>query len=162
MHAQWGRYDEAVSEGERAIALDPNDADGYVALAGVFNLKGESDRALELMERAMRLNPRYPTSYLHELGLALFNMEQYEQAATNLRRAVTLNPEDRWSSRLLIASLGHLGLETEAAVVIEKTEDNAGGIDPLSIRGVAFWYPFKNSEDAERLSSGLRAAGVPE
>jgi adenylate cyclase len=162
MHAQWGRHDEAVAEGERAIAMDPNDADGYVALAGALNLAGNPDKAIALMERAMRLNPHYPTSYLHELGLARFGMEKFDKAAVTLRQAVSLNPDDRWSSRLLIATLGQLDRTGEAVAIIDRVEENWRGFDPLSVRGTAFWYPFKEQVDAERLTDGLRKAGVPD
>ena len=162
MLAQQGRHDEAVAEGERAVAMDPNDPDGYVALAGALNLAGKPDKALPLMEQAIRLNLHYPTSYLYELGLVRFGMEEFDEAALALERAVTLNPDDRWASRLLIATLGHLGLAGEAAAAIDKAEANWRGFDPLSVRGVAFWYPFQEPADAERLADGLRKAGVPD
>jgi TolB-like protein len=162
MLAQWGRHDEAIAEGERAIATDPNSADGYVALAGALNLAGYPDKALPLMEKAVRLNPHYPTSYLYELGLARYGMEQYDEAAVVLERAEILNPDDRWSSRLLIATLGQLNRTKEAVAIIDRIEDSWRGFDPLSVRGVAFWYPFKESADAERLADGLRKAGVPD
>jgi len=162
MLAQMGHYDLAVAEGERAIALDPNDPDGFVALAGALNLAGNPEKSLSLVEKAMRLNPHYPTSYLHELGLARFGIQEYDEAAVALERAVTLNPDDRWSSRLLIATLGYLGREEEAAAIMDRVEGNWRGFDPLSVRGIAFWYPFKEPADAERLADGLRKAGVPD
>jgi TolB-like protein/Flp pilus assembly protein TadD len=162
MLAQWGRHDEAVAEGERAIATDPNSADGYVALAGALNLAGYPDKALPLMEKAVRLNPHYPTSYLYELGLARYSMEQYDEAAVVLERAEILNPDDRWSSRLLIATLGQLNRTKEAVAIIDRIEGNWRGFDPLSVRGVAFWYPFKEPADVKRLADGLRKAGVPD
>jgi adenylate cyclase len=162
MLAQRGRHDEAVAEGERAIATDPNSADGYVAHAGALNLAGYPDKALPLMEKAVRLNPHYPTSYLYELGLARYGMEQYDEAAVVLERAEILNPDDRWSLRLLIATLGQLNRTKEASTIIDRIEDNWRGFDPLSVRGVTFWYPFKESADTERLADGLRKAGVPD
>jgi len=162
MLAQRGRHDEAVAEGERALAMDPNSADGYVALAGALNLAGYPDKALPLMEKAVRLNPHYPTSYLYELGLARYGMEQYDEAAVVLERAEILNPDDRWSSRLLIATFGQLNRTKEAVDIIDRIEDNWRGFDPLSVRGVAFWYPFKEPADVERLADGLRKAGVPD
>ena len=161
MHAQFGRHKQSIEEGERAIALDPNAPDGYVALAGAVNLAGQPEKALTLMERAMRLNPHYPPSYLQELALARFSMENFEKAAIALHRLVNLNPDDRSASRLLIATLGHLGRIQEAKTIIDRM-DSSVAFDLLSVRSIAYWYPFKNPADAERLSQGLRKAGLPD
>ncbi len=162
MLAQQGRHADAINEGERAIALDPNDADSYLSLAGALSLAGQFEKALGLIERAMRLNPHYPPSYLYELGLAQFGMEQFAKAAGSLEKAIALNPDDRWSRRLLLAAYGHLGRGEDAAKIFKAAEENWRGFDPLSVRGVAFWYPFKQPGDAERLAEGLRRANVPE
>jgi TolB-like protein/class 3 adenylate cyclase len=162
MLAQQGRHADAINEGERAIALDPNDADSYVALAGALSLAGQFEKSLELIERAMRLNPHYPPSYLYELGLARFGMEQFADAAMTLEKATALNPDDRWSRRILLAAYGHLGRGEDAAKIFAEAEKNWRGFDPLSVRGVAFWYPFKQPADAERLAEGLRQADVPD
>jgi TolB-like protein/class 3 adenylate cyclase len=161
MHAQFGRHEQSIEEGERAIALDPNAPDGYVALAGARNLAGQPEKALTLMERAMRLNPHYPPSYLQELALARFSLENFENAAIVLQRLVTLNPDDRSASRLLIATLGHLGRIQEVKTIIDRM-DSSVAFDLLSVRSIAYWYPFKNPADAERLAQGLRKAGLPD
>jgi TolB-like protein/class 3 adenylate cyclase len=162
MLAQQGHHDEAIAEAERAVAMDPNDAEGYVALAGILSLAGKPEKALPLMEQAMRLNPHYPTSYLYGLGLARFGMEEFDEAAVALERAVILNPDDRWSSRLLIATLGQLDRTGEAAAAMDRAKANWRGFDPLSVRGITFWYPFKEPADTKRLADGLRKAGVPD
>ncbi len=160
--AQQGMHDEAIHHGERAVALDPNDADAYAALAGVLNLAGRPHEAMAMMERAMRLNPHYPASYHYEIGLARFGIDDFEGAARALEKAIAINPADRWSSRLMISTLGHLGRKQDAAREIDRVSDNWRGFDPLSVRGIAFWYPFEREADAIRLAEGLRKAGVPD
>ncbi len=165
------RYDEALTVAERGVALDPNDADGRVTLAFVQSLSGQSDMALATMAEAMRRNPRYPAHYLHVLGLAQFAAGSLDQAADSFERASHLNPEDRHSRRLLLATYGALGRE-EARDVLDAFENDPspekGGLndyrtwDPITLTTTAFWYPFKHDEDAERLASGLQAADVPE
>jgi tetratricopeptide (TPR) repeat protein len=161
------RHEEAIAEAEQAIAMDPNDADSYIALAGALSLSGRPEEALQLVQRAMRLNPHYPSFYLYELGLAQFSMEQFDKAVVSLERATALNPDDRWSFRLLLATYGLLGRNEDAARVIETIEDGVKRgrqdyWDPLSIRVIKFWYPFREPTDMERLAEGLRKAGVPE
>ncbi len=160
--SQQGQHAEAIAAAEQAIALDPNDADGYVALAGTLTLSGKPEEAYRLVKRAMRLNPHYPPSYLYELGIAEFGMEQFEKAAESLQRASALNPDDRWSSRLLLATYGLLDRKKDATDLRERVGKSWRGFDPLTVRSVAFWYPFKQVTDADRLAQGLRRAGVPD
>ena len=159
------QHEEAIAEAQRAIALDPNDADSYIALAATLSLAGNADEALEWVERAMRLNPHYPAYYLYQLGLARFAMGEFAQAAISLEKATALNPDDRWSHRLLIATYGSLNRTEDATRILEalKQRDKRGwlnAIDPITIRTSAFWLPFNETKDAERLAQGLRNAGV--
>jgi TolB-like protein/class 3 adenylate cyclase/Flp pilus assembly protein TadD len=165
LHAQ--QHDQALAEANRAIASDPNDADAYVALAGVFSFTGKASEALELLDRAMRLNPHYPPRYLYQFGLAQFGLQRLEDAAASLQRALTRNHGDYWSQRLLLAVYGLLGRRTEASQLLDtlREQDKRGRIsflDPLTVRAITYWYPFANQQDAERLAEGLRKAGVPE
>lgn len=160
--SQQGMHEEAIREGERAISLDPNDANAYVALAGALSLAGQPAKAVELILQGMRLNPFSPPSYFYELGLAQFGLGQFEKAAASLERAVALNPDDRWSYRVLLAAYGHLGRIADAERIFSLAEKNRQGLDPLSIRGTAFWYSFKEPADWERMATGLRLANVPD
>jgi len=162
MLSQQGRHEEAIAEAERAISIDPNDADGYIALAGALSLAGRPEEAHQLVQQAMRLNPHYPPSYLYELGITDFGTKRFVEAAESLERASALNPDDRWSLRLLLATYGHLGRKEEAVGLLETLGKSWRGFDPLTVRSVAFWYPFKEPADAERLAEGLRRAGVPD
>jgi len=165
LHTQ--QHDEAIAEAKRAIASDPNDADGYVALANALSFTGRASEALELVERAIRLNPHYPPYYLYQLGLARFGMKRLDEAATSLERALAHNRDDYWSQRLLLATYGLLGRRADAAKLLEtiKSNEKRGWIaffDPLTIRACTYWYPFAGRADVERFAEGLRKAGVPE
>jgi adenylate cyclase len=165
LHTQ--QHDEAIAEAKRAIASDPNDADGYVALANALSFTGRASEALELVERAIRLNPHYPPYYLYQLGLAQFGMKRLDEAATSLERALALHRDDYWSQRLLLATYGLLGRRPDAARLLEtiKKNEKRGSIasmDPLTIRASTYWYPFAERADVDRFAEGLRKAGVPE
>ena len=161
------QHDEAIAEAKRAIAGDPNDADGYVALANALSFTGRASDALEQVQRAIRLNPHYPPYYLYQLGLARFGMKRLDEAATSLERALTLNRDDYWSQRLLLATYGLLGRRADAAKLLETIKGNEKSgwlsvLDPLTIRASTYWYPFAERADVERFAEGLRKAGVPE
>jgi len=165
VHAQ--QHAEGIAEAQRAVASDPNDADGYVALAGALSFAGRPAEALEAVERAMRLNPHYPSSYAYQRGLALFGQNRLDEAALALERAMELNRDDYWSQRLLLAIYGLTGKRDQALRLIEtiKSNDRRGWVavqDPLTIRAVTYWYPFAKPEDARRFATGLAKAGVPD
>ena len=69
IYARKQQYDQAIAEGERAIALDPNNAEGYAGQANVLFFAGRPEDALRVIEQAMRLNPYYPAWYLQALGM---------------------------------------------------------------------------------------------
>jgi adenylate cyclase len=109
-----GKYEPALAAAERAIALDPNDAESYVKLANIFNLFGErTAEAIELIEKAIRLNPRYPVVYPFQLGWAYSLVGRYEEAIAAQKQALLRNPNwlfshvelfvnyrSQWSSQL--------------------------------------------------------------
>lgn len=167
MLLQAQQHDDAIAEAKRAIAGDPNDADGYIALAGVLSFTDRAQEALDLVERAIRLNPHYPPHYLYQLGLAQFGLNRLDLAAASLERAMALNRDDYWSQRLLLATYGLLGRSGDASKLMEamKSKDQRGRIasfDPITIKAVAFWHPYAVPAGAERFAEGLRKAGVPE
>jgi adenylate cyclase len=71
IYAQQQQYDQAIAEGERAIALDPNNALSYNRQGAALNFAGRPAEALPMMERAMRLDPHYPPFYLGVTNLFL-------------------------------------------------------------------------------------------
>jgi TolB-like protein/Tfp pilus assembly protein PilF/rhodanese-related sulfurtransferase len=179
-YSMQGRHDEAVAEAENAIAVDPNNPLGYEALAATLIYSGQPEDGAEAIRGAMRLDPRYPYEYLFWLGLAQFNMEQFEKAAETLGQATQGNPEDDRALILLAATYGQLGRVEEAQFAAEaqnlvRERRNAQrpdkdvseeGIEsfllgPYALEDVDLWL-FQESRDRERLREGLRVAGLPE
>jgi TolB-like protein/class 3 adenylate cyclase len=85
IHALWGaiyllqrRYDQAIAEGEKSVALGPNQADPHFQLAMSLYDTGRYKEALPLVRKAMRLHPYYPFWYLWLLGSVHLRMEEYE------------------------------------------------------------------------------------
>jgi TolB-like protein len=161
MHSAAGRWDEAIAEAERAIALDANDPDGYVAMGNILVRVGRPAEGLEFIETAMRLDPQ--SDYLYRLGEAQFHLERYDEAAATLLRAAKRNPSNTWNIFLLAAAYGQLGREQEAESAIEtfnKMRAKAGQ-HLMSLADVGGWR-FKDSAERERMREGLRKAGLPE
>ena len=92
VYAQQLQYDQAIEEGEWAIALDPNNAENYVHQAESLNRAGRPEDALRRVEQAMRLNPHYPPDYLFELGWAYRSTGRYIEAIGALKELISRNP----------------------------------------------------------------------
>ena len=152
--------EEAITEAERAIALDPNDAAGYAAMAGALIYSGKPEEAIDFVNKAIRFDPLNIANYLFTLGLAHFGMEEYQQAVSFFERAFKLNPELGLVQRAYLAvSYLYLGQEEKAIAELDSPE----------IRGVRELYDlyvkyegayYKNPEDKARLIDGLRRVGI--
>jgi TolB-like protein/class 3 adenylate cyclase len=161
MHISGERWDEAIAEAERAIALDANDPDGYVAMSKVLVRVGRPAEGLEFIETAMRLDPQY--DYLWWLGDARFHQERYDEAAATMLRYTKRTPREEWGFFLLAAAYGQLGREQEARSAVETFNKLRAEVRqrPYTLADVGDW-DFKEPADRERLREGLRKAGLPE
>ncbi len=92
VYTQKQQYDQALAEGERAIALNPNNGESYAFQAQGLWFAGRPAEALPMMERAMRLNPRYPPFYLFQLGTAYFWTGRCAEAVATLKEAINRRP----------------------------------------------------------------------
>ena len=152
--------EEAVAEAERAIALDPNDADGYMAMADALIYSGKPEEAVDFVKKAMRLDPHNLANHLYTLGLAHFGMEQFQEAASFFERAFKLNPEMGLVQRgYLAASYGYLGQEEKARTELDKPEiKEVRELYDLYVKYEGAYY--KNPKDRARLLDGLRNVGL--
>jgi adenylate cyclase len=92
VYVQQQQYDQALAEGERAIALAPSNADSYAGQAEALNFAGRPEEALRVIEQAMRLNPRSPYWYLNDLGWSYELTGRYAEAIATLKELISRNP----------------------------------------------------------------------
>jgi tetratricopeptide (TPR) repeat protein len=164
IHRASRRYQEAITEATRAIALDANDPIGYYAMANALIWAGNPVGGAEFIKKAMRLDPYYPADYLYFLGKAQFFKGRFDEAAATLEEVKRRFPDYDWTFFYLAATYGHQGREQEAKSAIKtfnKRMTNAGASTIRSLQWIDS-FPFKERKDVERLREGLRIAGVPE
>jgi adenylate cyclase len=129
------QYDQAVTEAERGIALNPNFAFGYWALAEVMNNMARPAEALVAVEKAMRLDPRNPDYYVFEQGLAYTQLGRYEDAIPALKRDMTLT-NNLWDHVHLALDYIELGQEDAARAEVAEVERRVA-VNPSSPLG--YW-----------------------
>ena len=151
-------HEAAIAEFERAMALNPNFT--HQAFSEVLVYAGDSARAIEAVERHMRLDPFYMPQAPLWLGFAHYMLKQYSQALPPLREYVSRAPNFRGGHACLAATYAQLGKLEEAraeAAEVLRIEPN------WTIEGTqARLSPFKSTQDAEHYFDGLRKAGLPE
>ncbi|MBZ9845973.1 adenylate/guanylate cyclase domain-containing protein [Mesorhizobium sp. CA5] len=151
------RHDGAINEAERAIALNPNFAEGHVILGEALYYSGKPEEALESFARGKILNPYFPDVLLHFQALALFQLGRYEEAVDLLMQRLARNAVTDVSRALLAASYGHLGRFAEARAAWQEVLR----VNPdYSLEYRRKVLPYKNPADFELVVDGLRKAGV--
>lgn len=146
-----------IAEVEQAIALDPNFAEGYLGLGIILAWAGRPAEAIEKIEKAMRLNPRYPAAYLNSLGFAYVLLGRYAEAIPLLKQNLSRNPNYIDAYVNLAVCYAELGREEEAraeAVEILRLSPH------FSIEGLKQISPYKDPTVGERYFAALRQAGL--
>jgi adenylate cyclase len=151
------QHEQAIAEAERALALDPNNADGYVALGDILVNAGRPEEGVELTEKAMRLNPRYPPLYVVELGWAYYRAGRYEEALVPLKKVLTLNPNLSPAHWTLVACYAELDRREEARAELAEA---LRLVPHASLEGLKQQLPFKDPAALERFLAALRKAGL--
>jgi DNA-binding winged helix-turn-helix (wHTH) protein/Flp pilus assembly protein TadD len=150
-----GKVDEAQSEWEKALQIEPDHADILAKIADPMVLQGQPDEAIALVEKALSLNPCPPGWYFWNLGFAYYAVGRYAEAAEILdREELGRLP----AKRILAASLAQLGQLDKARLEAERfLEINPGFKSSVW----AATQPFRNKADGEHFVDGYIKAGLP-
>ncbi len=164
---QQRKFERALVEADRAIALNANEPAGYAAKGRLLIFVGRASEGANLVRRAMRLNPNYPVDYLFFLGVAQYLMQDDRNARDTLERARKLTDAHPGVLTFLIASYGRLGRPRDAMSATAKllALDKAATVPRFRIGTTvleAHIWPLKRPADLARLRDGLRKAGLPE
>ena len=151
------QYDQALAEMERAVALAPNEAESYAALAEVLSYMGRTEDALEAAAQALRLKPAIADDHLDSVGTAYAVAGRYEEAVTPLQRYLSRYPNILAAHLTLAAVYSELGKEAEArAEAAEVLRLNPN----FSLEVHKQRVPIKDPAVLERHIAALRKAGL--
>ena len=149
-----GCPDQAVADGERAIALNPNSADGYQALSGALCNELRSTECLKAAETSIRLNPAAQDFYSLMVGIADNQLGRYQQADGVLERTLGAYPNNLTARLALATAYVELGRERDAHL-------QAAEITRLSPQfSIAAMPHFQNQRYYQQFRSDLRRAGL--
>ena len=153
------QYDKALSQVERAFALDPNFPDALFVMAQILTWIGKPEEAIPLLQKALRPNPIPPVQYLNVLSAAYRVAGQYEKAIETSKKAVQRSPDSQLAYLYLTAACALAGREEEArAAAAEVLRINPKFSIERHAMGLA--QAYKNQIHTERFIDALRKAGL--
>jgi predicted O-linked N-acetylglucosamine transferase (SPINDLY family) len=87
-----GRFDEAISVYQQALAINPDYAEAHNNLGLTLHALGQYNDAAATCRRAIFLQPNFAEAH-DNLGNALYELGQFDEAIISYSRALTINPQ---------------------------------------------------------------------
>lgn len=88
-----GRFDEAIADFEKTIALDPSRNKAYNNLGVLYLNAGLFDKSIEYLDKSIAIDPAYAESY-NNRGVSYARTGQNERALADFNKAIQLQKDD--------------------------------------------------------------------
>jgi serine/threonine-protein kinase len=145
IRAGTGEAETALADFDRALALDPADADAVREKAQAYEALGRAKEAEDTYLRAIRLRPVYWGNH-SRLGALYWRHGRYAEAERAFRKAIELTPDNARGYANLGGILHVMGRDEEAVAALDQSmairptyaaASNLGTIQFMSGRFVA-------------------------
>jgi TolB-like protein len=151
-----GDLDLALGAYVTALELNRNDPDMLVEMTETLCYLGQHEEAVQRIERAMIINPRFPGWYRWMLGWILYHLHEYQRSNGQLETIVRPNNEVRLIMAANHARLGDIEKATTALkTFLQKRPD-------WTLEKERQTLSYRHPKDEEHWLNGVRMAGLPE
>ena len=157
VHQQEGELDLAIARYEKSIELNPSATGVMASLSQALVYSGRATEAIELLHRAMRLDPHYEWAKW-DLAWALWTNGDCDLALSALLSMAKLPNMARRSLAVIYVCLGR---QEEAEATIAKFLETKPEYTIGSFRD-SYQHRYKDPAGVEPFLDGLRKAGLPE
>jgi len=166
IHTYRRQFSRAEVQFEKALSLNPNDADTLSIRAFFAESLGDAEEALMWMGKALRLNPFAPDWYIWHCARAYYLARRYEDALASVNEMASPPYE---ILGLAAACHARLGQKAEADEALQRFHHLAQGElayypDEDAEGWRRYWsntFPYREAQDLDHLFEGLRLAGLP-
>ncbi len=148
-------YEKALAECRRAVSLAPGGMNALTGYGWILLRTGRNEEALQVFQRAHRLNPYGKSSLYRGIGAALIFEGRAEEAIPPLKAGIQRSPDDYLTHVYLAGAYGLAGYDKEAA------------LEAAEVLRIYPGYSLKNrfagfqQERRDALMDALRKAGIP-
>ena len=147
-------YDNAIAEGERAVALDPST---YTAYACALLVACRYKEAIAMFQKAIRLNPNAMSVTFVYFGHALMMAGRLEEAVSTFKKAIQRTPDNILPHYGLVATYSLMGQEKEARAEAEEVLR----MNPkFSTDFYAKTFVYKDQSEMDKVVNAMRKAGL--
>lgn len=146
--------DRSLAEMDRALALNPSDAEAYGSRGATLLWLGRLAEAIEASETCLALDPNPAASYYFNLGLAYYLAGRHDDAVRLLERAAARYPAYAFITPVLAAAYAARGRGAEATRAVAMARRQNPYFDPA-----AYGTRLTDPEHRAKLAAGLKKAG---
>ena len=86
-------YDQAIADFNKALSIDPKNAEGYFNRGLVYDNQGKYDKALPDYNKFIELNPNHMSGYINR-GILYVKKSLYDKAIDDFDKAIQIAPDD--------------------------------------------------------------------
>ncbi len=154
---QEGKYDEAAAEFQKAIELDPENANAHRNMGSVYSRQDKLEEAVAAYEKAIEIDPDYGEAY-GEMAGALADLDRIPEAVAAGEKGVELAP-DYAVGHYNLALAYRLQGELEKAIAEYEEAIKLDPNDPLPHTGLGAVYKDQGRLD-EAIAELQKAIGL--
>jgi adenylate cyclase len=150
------QHDKALALYEEMEIKNFGMAEALTDYASVLSFSGRPEEAIELLQKAIQLDPLFPVFNSFNLGHAYYLVGRYTEAITHLREALVHNADFYPARIFLVATYVATGrldeARTEAALVQQQGFET----------NLHIWrriLPYKNQDQLDGILDAMRAVG---
>ena len=152
-------YDDAKLAAEKALAIDPNLAEGHLARGAIswnhIN-RFPNEQTIQAYKKAIELQPDLEEGH-HLLGLVYYHVGLFDKAEQEIQRAIALNPSNSLA-RFRIGLISAYRTDYEKAFSVLKTVPLEANETVINRAMAGVLFQLGRIEDAEKLVDDFLAS----
>ena len=150
-----GKYEEAVTQFQSAVELEPSNEDAYIGLGGAYERLGNRQDAENTYKKIVALRPNYWRGY-NLLGTFYLRQAQYDDASKMFHKVVDLTPESFRGYANLGATLLYEAKYADAIKPLEQSLVIRATADTYSNLGTAYYYLHRFHDAAQAYEKAVQ------
>jgi serine/threonine protein kinase/tetratricopeptide (TPR) repeat protein len=147
LRRQTGKYAEAVTEYNTALAQEPNNADAILGLAETYRTSGKIKEAETAYLKSIELQPNYWGGY-SKLGAFYASHGRYPDAAAKFEKVVQLSPDNSQGYNNLGGVYEQMGRYDDAIKVFLQSIRHSPTDQAFSNLGTCYYFLGRYSDAA--------------